>query len=293
MDSNTNKREWREWEQAEHAPKKAKRVSFVNDGQKMGMLIADSFGAWIIRDGLCRTSSIFHPIYQADAAPHKLGKDNLNDDNNFKIIMKCEPSSTLAECMSQANVDCIMNFKPRCVIIMLGMVDIANLQVFKDDDHSWFYRTMVETKEKFNNRAKVETQEDKAYVEDIIFHFSVLQNWGTEWRARPGNISREEANHLRRKNQTWANKKYARLWKEHRILLVDLCFSGGRRDHMHYDEETTRLLFQRIKKIMMRYMCVEPNCRMPIALPDTDDIGRRQAHDRAKELVRAPSCQSD
>ena len=148
-------------------------------------------------------------------------------------------------------------------------------------------------KRKFNSLTEdnIENEEDRRYRNEVIFHFATLQNWGESWTPlRNEYISREEVVRLRRKNVTYAQKQQGHLWEWHRILLVDLnVFPSTRRDSIHYSQESTRVLFEKIKKVFMCYMCVKPACRMTVALHP--QAIHRDVVQRGQDLTRSPSCQ--
>ena len=289
-----NKRDWKDFERGPKPPKRAS-VSFANDGTKTAILVSDSFGRYIKDDGLLGEQvGAFEPVYECSAEPHSIGKIS-SDANKFNIIMNCYGGAKLEECMNEGLARRIMFVKPHCILFMLGMCDLATIN--KQDyspNPKWFFETIMEVKRKFNRLTEnnIENEEDKRYREDVIFHFATLQNWGESWAPLSKDyISREDVVKLRRKNVSYVQQKQGQLWEWHRILLVDLnVHPNTRRDSIHYSEESTQELFEKIKKVCMRYMCVKPACRMTVALHPK--AIRRDVVQRGQDLTDSPSCQS-
>ena len=233
-----NKRDWQEWEKGPKPPKQAS-VSFPNDGLKTGILVADSFGRYIMDDGLLGNQvNMFEPVYECDAGPHDVNRIS-SDVNKFRMVMHCYGGLKLKECMTETLATKIMFVKPQCLIFMLGMCDLSKTE--KNGyvpDKKWFFETMMEVKMKFNEltQDKIENEADARYRREVIFHFATLQNWGDAWT--PSNeryISKDEVKKLRRKNVTFAQTQQGHLWQWHRILLVDLnVHPCTRRDSIHY-----------------------------------------------------------
>ena len=126
-------------------------MSFPNDGLKTGILVADSFGRYIMDDGLLGNQvNMFEPVYECDAGPHNVARIS-SDVNKFRMVMHCYGGFKLEECMTETLATKIMNVKPQCLLFMLGMCDLARTEKKGYvPNKKWFFETIMEVKRKFN-----------------------------------------------------------------------------------------------------------------------------------------------
>ena len=281
--------------------KKRKRVGFEAGWMKSAWFLADSFGKGLINDYVYGSHLDQDFIYDPEgqgafvlrAKPHLVHNRGQDEDNRFRFIMDCEGGEKLKGCMSVNRVDTIMRNKPRCIVIMLGMCDIAGL--FKTDqlfDKRWYHDTIIEVKSRFNKLAaeRHTSDIDLQYSQGVIFHFAVLQNWGTEWSPRPYRIDRDTVELIRRQNSTFVRKRAGSLYNDHNILLVDLNVdtASRRRDSLHLDYDSNVKLYNTLIILIMRYICVNNDCRCFAEIPRDSD--KKTVQERSRDLIHQPSC---
>ena len=80
---------------------------------------------------------------------------------------------------------------------------------------------------------------------------------------------------------------------ENDIILVDLNVNKPTRetDKLHYDDETSRKLFRRMKRFFFRFSCKSRACGFICRVPLPDS--KRNHIKESKDLIFAPSCEGD
>ena len=263
--------------------KRGDRVRIAPTPADVHMLVADSFGT--------RLDQFMRDVSFLDASEHILPvppHQNRNH-NEIRVVNHSRSSRRLSEGLSDREISDIMERKPKSILIMLGMVDIASQQddTMKND---WFMEEIIrvanETKQKLTLRSH--TREDTVFVEKLTFHFAHLQHWGEEYTPRFQCLSPSDVKTIRKKNMKKVTRYLNRLL-DHNIILVDMNVNRpirDPRDGLHYDGETSRKLFQRMKTLFFRFSCRSCKANMQI-IADT----RRDLAVESRKLILAPSCE--
>ena len=264
--------------------KESKSVRFSSN-KKTVLLLADSFGQRISPYlGEAEPFDIYN--YNCPVGHHDIG----GTESTFRVMNRSRGGRKLVDGFSQSLVEEIMHYKPSCIVVMAGMCDVASM-TSNDHNSHWFYDTVINVGGDFRAKANLLAQDDtdREYVENIILHVAFLQNWGVEYTPRQGCVSPYDASKIRSVNMKFAKRNVVSLFKEHNILLVDLCVPNpGRDDNLHYDSVTSSKLADRFILIAMRYLCIRRNCRNRTLLHR--DALKSCIEQRAKDLVEALSC---
>ena len=264
------------------------KVRVLTPPEHVHFFIADSFGRRIIQFFDTRPFDVKKDPRDTSLliSPHK-------DENHLYITVRnyCEGGRRLADGIKDHELADIVEFQPKSILIMLGMVDIASqiagdIQIHK---YRWFKDTMISVVEsaKDSLRALVgDDEEALLYVNRLMFHFAHLPPWGTEYTPRLGCISPSEVKTYRKKNQKFATRFLGEL-VEHNIMLVDLNVNEPSRegDKLHYDEITSEKLFRRVKTFFFRFNCSK--CGF-FHKYKSSDYSRE-----SRNLIFAPSCEFD
>ena len=111
----------------------------------------------------------------------------------------------------------------------------------------------------------------------------------TEVWLRCGCISPATVKRIRKKNMNLANRYVNELY-EHDIVMVDLNVNNPvRADGLHYDTESSRKLFVRMKRFFFRFHCSRCGFIKKLSL----DYSRRNHQQESYELIHALSCEGD
>ena len=264
---------------------KSARVRLRPSPDDIHMVFTDSFGRrldqFLERDMFDET---FIPI-----PPHR-------NDQHSKIIIKkySEGSRKLVNGLRGCELRDILRLKPKSILIMMGMVDIASQKTGEAlFDCGWYKRTMVEvaTSAKQDMRDMCgEDEEALLFINNLIFHFAYLPTWGDRFTPFEGNITTAEVKYCRKVNMNIALRFCSQLARDN-IFLVDLNVNNPTRedDGLHYDYATSRKLFGRMKRFFFRFACNTCGFFNRRPLPMT----RRNVAKESKDLVFAPSCEGD
>ena len=125
-------------------------------------------------------------------------------------------------------------------------------------------------------------------MEKLTFHFAHLQHWGDEYIPRVGCLPPSDVKFIRKKNMKKATRFLNKLL-DNNIVLIDMNVNKPTRDpkdNLHYDTETSRKLFQRMKRLFFRFSCRACGAKIQI-IADT----RRDLAKKSKNLIYAPSCE--
>ena len=261
------------------------RVRVQATQEHVHLLIADSFGT--------RIHQFFDtkPFDSTDTSlwipPHQ------NENHDYiRVRNYCKGGRRLADGIQDQELADIVEFQPKSILIMLGMVDIASQQKgnISIDKNGWFFETMISVvrsaKEKLYELVGEENEEDLFYVNNLVFHFAHLPPWGTAYTPRPGCITPQEVKALRKRNQQTATRHIGEL-VENDIMLVNLNVNEPIReqDGLHYDKETSEKLFKRVKTFFFRFVCRE--CGF-FKKKKTSNYAQE-----SEDLIFAPSCEFD
>ena len=261
------------------------KVRIRTSPEEFHMLFADSFGTRI------EEFLEVNPIDPSDTIirmhPHQ---------NNHHLFIRVKNYSyggrTLANGLHDGEIEDILTLKPRSIIVMLGMVDIA--QQRSDNitiTNNWYKDSMISmvTSVKESLRNMSNSVEDSLYINNLVFHFSYLQHWGTDYTPRDHCISPETAKEIRNKNMKKAIRFKNELFDSD-IVMIDLNVNNPVRiDRLHYDTESSRKLFKRMKRFFFRFHC----SRCGIVNRRSLAYSSRNHHQESHNLIYAPSCEGD
>ena len=173
---------------------------------------------------------------------------------------------------------------------MLGMVDIAS-QNADSGDYFWYKKEIIRIVNETKDKLKIicNSNEDQLYVDKLTFHFAHLQHWGDNYTPRRDCIDPTVVRHIKKRNGKNALRANNVLL-DNKIVLVDMNVQRPtrERDNIHYDQESSRKLFLRMKRLFFRFSCVNRNCKANLQL-----VAETKPEILAKSLslIYGPSCE--
>ena len=176
---------------------------------KSAIVITDSFG-WAFNRSM-GMQNVNEPFIRHNPYPDRLSNNGPGfPDEYVELYDLTVPSLKLREVFKDSHLRLIMDNHITVVIVMVGMVDIANQEV-PNADRSWYFKEMLRAVDQFRARAKslYPTEYDRNYISNVVVHWSYLQNWGLQWAARPGKISPVTGDQGQKPESTLCTKTYS------------------------------------------------------------------------------------
>ena len=253
------------------------------------VLISDSFGVRIERL-LQDQREPFGEEFIIGAPGHRIG----HGEQSFKLYTICRGGRKLEEGLQDSEIRNIIIKRAKVILVMLGMCDIASLKKM-DWDNKWFYNQIIQFQQQIRSVGEriAKTEEEREFVMNIPINFATLQNWGIEYTPHSGCVTPKECCEMRSRNVKYAKQNLASLHNDHNLLLLDLNIPNPtrERDNMHYDQNTTEKLWERVKKIFMRHLC--SRCVHLSGGPIPRIATRIQIAEYLRQIKEEPLCVPD